>query len=264
MSNNAISSFFQFFSQITNILNAIKQAGGTPYLVGGCVRDLVLGRELKDFDIEVHKLDLDILESILKKFGPVKLVGKKFGVLRIAHMDIDWSLPRRDSKGRKPTVIIEPTMTIQDACRRRDLTMNAMAIDLNFVVEHTEAIKQKLLPQRSQNELGALIAATFNIIDSYGGLDDIKHNRLRAVDEKLFLEDPLRFFRVMQFIGRFNMQPDKQLDTLCASMDLFDTTTETPLACERIYEEIKKLFLKSHSPSQGFRWLVKIGRLKEI
>lgn len=258
MDNNAIPSFFYLFDQIASILNAIKQSGGTSYLVGGCVRDLILGKTLKDFDIEVHSLDLEKLESILKKFGPVKLVGKKFGVLRIAHFDIDWSLPRRDSKGRKPTVIIEPSMTIQDACRRRDLTMNAMAIDLNFVIDQSETIKKKLaLPN-------AEITTIFNIIDPFGGLEDIKHKRLRAVDENLFLEDPLRFFRVMQFIGRFEMLPDKQLDTLCATMDLFDTTTQTPLACERIYEEIKKLFLKSYSPSLGFRWLVKIRRLEEI
>jgi len=249
MKPNVFSSFFNFFNTIKPIIQAIKQAGGIPYLVGGCVRDLVIGRELKDFDIEVHKLSLEQLETILKKFGPVMLVGKKFGVLRIAGLDADWSLPRKDSKGRKPTVAIDPAMSIGEACRRRDVTMNAMALDLGYVVEHESELEKNV---------------TTHIIDPYGGLDDIHNKRLRAVDQTLFLEDPLRFFRVMQFIGRFEMIPDQALNNLCASMDLKDATTNAPLARERIYEEIKKLLLKSRRPSLGFRWLVDIKRLQEL
>jgi tRNA nucleotidyltransferase (CCA-adding enzyme) len=230
-------SFFEMRRELMPILDAIKSSGGTAYLVGGSVRDLVLDRQLKDFDIEVHGLTLEGLENILKKFGPVSLVGKQFGVLKLHHVDADWSLPRRDSIGRKPAVVIEPTMTIAQACRRRDLTMNAMAINL-----HEKEIQ---------------------VIDPYGGLEDIKQKRLRAVDPKLFIEDPLRFYRVMQFIGRFEMMPDQGLDDICRTMELHDIQTKQPLARERIFEEIKKLFLKSRSPSLGFRWLVSIDRLKD-
>jgi len=227
-------------------------AGGTAYLVGGSVRDIVLGRELKDFDIEVHGLPIEALEAVLASFGTVILVGKQFGVLRITSYDIDWSIPRKDSIGRKPTVELDPSMTIEIACRRRDVTMNAMAIDLGYVVEHYDDLYQKSM----QNKLAVI--KDFCIIDPYNGLDALAKKQLRAVDKILFLEDPLRFYRVMQFIGRFDMVPNDTLDTLCKSMDL------SGLARERIWEEIKKLFLKSSCPSLGFRWLQKIGRLNEI
>jgi len=234
---------------ITSMLQAIKNAGGTAYLVGGSVRDLVLGKALKDLDIEVHGLGITDLEKILQSFGPVALVGKQFGVLRLHHLDIDWSLPRRDSVGRKPEVMFDPTMTIEQACRRRDVTMNAMAINLHEHEKIEAAMRKGFFEEI--------------IIDPYNGLADIKNKSLRAVDAQLFTQDPLRFFRVMQFIGRFEMIPDDQLETICRTMALRDQQTHQPLARERIFEEIKKMILKSCRPSLGFRWLKKIERLHD-
>lgn len=249
---NNRSYFFSFLASLQPIIAAIDSAGGVPYLVGGCVRDLVLKRELKDFDIEVHELALDQLQEVLERFGHVRLVGKKFGVLRIDGFDADWSLPRRDSKGRKPIVEIDPTMTLKDACRRRDITMNAMALDVRAVLT---------LPQQADDFQEQLLAL---IIDPYGGLEDIQNKRMRAVDIDLFIEDPLRFFRVMQFIGRFEMEPDAELNQICRTMELRDTVLDVALARERIYEEFKKLLLKSDKPSLGFEWLQSIGRLQEV
>ncbi|MFA5075368.1 MAG: HD domain-containing protein [Candidatus Babeliales bacterium] len=238
--------FLIFLKEIKNILQEIIKNAGTPYLVGGSVRDYILDRDIKDVDIEVHNIDLQVLENVLKKFGIIKLVGRQFGVLRLQNYDIDWSLPRKDSIGRKPSVEINPNMTIEMACKRRDLTMNAMAIDLSIVCKNNFEIKN------------------LKIIDPYGGIQDIKEKKLRAVDTKLFLEDPLRFFRVMQFIGRFEFFPDAELNNLCKKMDLYDQATGVPIAKERIGDEIKKLFLKSKRPSLGFRWLQEIDRLREI
>ena len=75
---------------------------------------------------------------------------------------------------------------------------------------------------------------------------------------QLFVEDPLRLFRVMQFIGRFTMKPDKQLNEICARMSL------KGISVERIESEFDKLLLKSKRPSLGIRWLLEIGRLQEI
>lgn len=284
--------FFQFLSSIQEIIRALDAAGGIPYFVGGCVRDLVLGRALKDFDIEVHKLSLEQLQNILEQFGHVRLVGKKFGVLRIDGFDVDWSLPRRDSKGRKPVVQIDPTMTIADACKRRDVTMNALALDArralelldgasendfllsgsrrNFVTLTTDGdrpivlrdAEHRLEGLSGQNDLQQKLVA--QIIDPWGGLEDINHKRLRAVDAELFVQDPLRFFRVMHFVGRFQMEPDNELNRICAAMELRDTELDVPLARERICEEFKKLLLRSREPSRGFVWLYKVGRLQEI
>ena len=95
------------YERIQPIIAAITQHKGRALLVGGAVRDMVMNLPIKDVDIEVYRLTEQELENILKAFGPVSLVGKAFGVLRIHGLDVDWSLPRADSPGRKPTVIID-------------------------------------------------------------------------------------------------------------------------------------------------------------
>ena len=127
-------------------------------------------------------------------------------------------------------MIIDPHMNIADAFKRRDLTINAMGIDLK----------------------------TFELIDPWNGLHDLKAGILRAPDAHLFMEDPLRLLRVMQFIGRFEFKPDAQLNQICERMSL------AGVSVERIEAEFDKLFLKSKRPSLGIRWLQEIGRLQEI
>jgi tRNA nucleotidyltransferase (CCA-adding enzyme) len=212
------------------IVMVINEHQGRALLVGGAVRDMIMGRLINDIDIEVYGLSQEQLENILKQFGPVSLVGKSFGVLRVHGLDVDWSLPRADSPGRKPTVIIDPYMSVDVAARRRDLTMNAMALDL----------------------------VTDELIDPCNGMNDIKNKILRTPDVRFFIQDPLRFYRVMQFIGRFQMFPDDELNVVCKEMDIAD------VSLERIEQEFKKLFLYSVRPSFGIRWLQQIGRLHEV
>lgn len=212
------------------IVKALHEKGARILLVGGAVRDLFLGLPTKDLDIEVHQLSVAMVESVLKKFGPVSTVGKAYGVLRLHGLDVDWSVPRGEGAGRKPKVFVDPFMSVQNAFRRRDLTINALGIDL----------------------------VTFELVDPFGGLRDLKKGMLRSCDEKKFLEDPLRFFRVMQFIGRFGMQPDAKLNALCKKMSV------KKVSVERIDAEMQKLFLKSKKPSLAFVWLKKVGRLKDI
>jgi tRNA nucleotidyltransferase (CCA-adding enzyme) len=225
-----LKKIIQRYSHVADIIKKIAAQKGRVFLVGGAVRDLLLAVPTKDLDIEVHGLTIDELQNILAEFGPVSLVGKSFGVLRLHGLDIDWSLPRSDSSGRHPEVKIDPYMKLEQAFRRRDLTINAMGIDLN----------------------------TFELVDPWGGCQDLQKGVLRAPDAALFKEDPLRLFRVMQFIGRFGFAPDKELNELCAHMDL------KGISVERIEAEFDKLFLKSAQPSLGIRWLKKIGRLQEI
>ncbi|MCL5436386.1 MAG: HD domain-containing protein [Candidatus Dependentiae bacterium] len=213
------------------IAAALHAADGRVFLVGGGVRDLMLGREIKDIDVEVHGLALERLIALLKQYGEVFEVGKAFGVLRLSTAPlIDWSLPRSDGAGRHPRVAIDPQMGIADALRRRDLTMNALAIDM----------------------------LEYELIDPFGGLADMQEGRLRCIDPEIFIEDPLRLFRVMQFIGRFGMEPDELLNETCRAMDIRGVSRE------RIEDEVRKLLLLSLSPSHGIRWLRSIGRLDEI
>lgn len=214
------------------IVQALVKAGGTVFLVGGAVRDLVLREQavVPDLDIEVHGLTLEQLEKELARFGTVIAIGKAFGVLRVLGLDVDWSLPRIDASGRKPQVDVQKDLPIERALRRRDLTMNALALDLT----------------------------TFELHDPFGGVRDFQEKILRAPDAQLFIEDPLRFYRVMQFVGRFEMEPDPELTQLCRTMSLVDVSRE------RIEMEFTKLFLKSRRPSLGLRWLDSLGRMTEI
>jgi tRNA nucleotidyltransferase (CCA-adding enzyme) len=218
------------YEPIQSIINDIAKSGGRTLLVGGAVRDLLLDLEVKDLDIEVHGLSLEQLENILKKYGPVSLVGKAFGVLRLHSLDVDWALPRTDGSGRKPQVTIDPHMKFERAFARRDLTINAMGIDL----------------------------INFELIDPFQGFDDLQKKVLRATDPEFFIEDPLRFYRVMQFVGRFEMVPDKTLNQICKTMDV------STVSRERIEKEFEKLFLKSKRPSLGIRWVYELSRLKEL
>jgi tRNA nucleotidyltransferase (CCA-adding enzyme) len=142
---------------------------------------------------------------------------------------------------------LQPNLDIKKALHRRDLTMNAMAINLTqMVAEQCETI------------------AVEEIIDPFGGLADCQSRTLRAVDDAFFVQDPLRLLRVMQFIGRFEMVTAPELDALCAQMPLYDTYDNRPLARERIQAELVKLLTRAQRPSLGFAWLVKIGRATEL
>jgi len=226
----ALKLLIDTYPIVRDIVNDIEKNNGKAYLVGGAVRDVILGRNVKDLDIEIHRLSVEHLERILKRFGVVSLVGKIFGVFRVHGIDVDWSLPRSDKPGRKPDVNIEPGMTIEKALRRRDLTMNAMAID---IIEGM-------------------------LIDPFDGCQDIKNRTLRTPDPAFFIEDPLRFYRVMQFISRFEMFPDEELNMLCKEMDVYSVSVE------RIEQEFRKMMLKSCTPSLGIRWINFLGRLGEL
>jgi tRNA nucleotidyltransferase (CCA-adding enzyme) len=210
----------------------VEGAGGRALLVGGFVRDLRLGIDSKDIDIEVFGLDFDALSDALSALGTVKEVGRAFGVLRVSDLDADFALARRDSKfgpGHKGfTVEFDPHLDAVDAARRRDLTINAMSID----------------------------PLTAEFIDPLHGLADLEAGVLRACDAKRFGEDPLRAMRVAQFAARFEMNPDPELLWICHDQDLSE------LSGERMFEELRKMLLKGVTPSVGLELLERTGLLR--
>ncbi len=226
----ALAVVLESYPAVAPIVADIDHAGGRALLVGGAVRDLFLRREVKDIDIEVHGLTSAALETILRAHGPVDYVGKVYGVYRVHPLAIDWSLPRADKPGRKPEVTIDPAMNVAQAFKRRDLTINALGIDL----------------------------VTHELIDPFGGLSDLKKGILRATDQELFGEDPLRFYRVMQFVSRFEMTSNQDLNQLCSTIDL------KGVSVERIEQEFEKMLLQSRRPALGIRWLAQIGRLADV
>ncbi len=227
---SSLSLIYAKVPLVSRIVQSLHENGGRIFLVGGAVRDIILLKDVKDLDIEVHDLSLEKLEDVLRLYGYVRLVGKAYGVMKIDGLDADFSLPRSDGKGRFPEVVLDPKMSLKEACKRRDLTMNAMAIDM--------------------------ISSEF--YDPFGGVLDIQEKRLSTPDPKLFVEDPLRLYRVMQFVGRFEMEPNQELNQLCQTMDI------SSVSHERIVAEFEKLFLQSKKPSIAFKWLAKISRLQTI
>jgi len=226
-----VSAQLQNWSPLVNaIVRAIDAAGGTVLAVGGAVRDCFLGKPITDLDCEVYNLSLEALEDILKQFGPIRTVGKAFGVLRVDGLDTDWSLPRTDAEGRRPRVALDKAMTYHAACRRRDLTINAIGINLK----------------------------TGELVDPCDGLSDLHAGILRSPDITQFSADPLRLFRVMQFVSRFQMRVDDALNAACSAMDV------SGVSRERIEQEWHKMMLRSERPSLGIRWLNSINRLHDL
>ncbi|MGH9334486.1 MAG: CCA tRNA nucleotidyltransferase, partial [Vicinamibacteria bacterium] len=203
----------------------LAREGGRALIVGGFVRDRLLGIESREIDIEVFGLSFAELEGVLSTFGEVIHVGKAFGVFRVKGLGIDFSLPRRDSKIRPGhtgfEVEYDPEMSFAEAARRRDLTINSMGLD----------------------------PMTLEYLDPHGGRKDLREKRLRATDRNHFPEDPLRGLRVAGFAARFEMAPDEELKKLCSELDLSE------LSAERVFVELGKLLLRSEKPSIGFELL---------
>ncbi|TDI12791.1 MAG: polynucleotide adenylyltransferase [Acidobacteria bacterium] len=217
------------------VLQLARQArdrGGRAFLVGGFVRDLLSGRPSKDVDVEVFGLALSELEVLLSGLGSVLRVGRAFGVLRVKGLDVDFSIPRRDSKVGKGhrgfATDYDTDMTPEQAVRRRDLTINALLMD----------------------------PLTGELVDPCGGQEDLAQRRLRAVDPRTFPEDPLRPLRVAQLAARLEFQPDEELIGICRGMDL----SELPV--ERIWDEWHKLLLRGRRPSLGLEFLLAADLLR--
>jgi tRNA nucleotidyltransferase (CCA-adding enzyme) len=221
------------------LVEALHAAGGRPFVVGGAVRDALLGLPVKDYDVEVFGLAPEPLLEALRPLGSVNAVGEAFTVWKLSGLPdvsgaVDVSLPRRDSKvgpgHRGIAVTGDGGLSIEEAARRRDFTINAMSFDP--------------------------VAA--EIVDPYGGRADLDARRLRAVDAATFGEDPLRALRAVQFAARFELEVDPDTARLCASMPLGE------LPAERVFGEIEKLLLKARRPSIGLALLREWGLLDAI
>jgi tRNA nucleotidyltransferase (CCA-adding enzyme) len=216
----------------TEIAAAVKGAGGRALIVGGWVRDRLRGQPSKDIDLEVFGIPQNRLAALLSPFGRVEPVGQSFPVYKVAGIDV--ALPRRESKsgrGHKGFEVVgDPSMSIVEAARRRDFTVNAVAWD-----PLTEAYE-----------------------DPFGGRDDIARRVLRVVDPATFGDDSLRVLRAIQFAARFEFTLHDQTAALCRQIPLDD------LPAERVWGEVEKLLLAAHRPSIGFAWALDLGVIDRL
>jgi tRNA nucleotidyltransferase (CCA-adding enzyme) len=211
---------------------AVRAAGGRALVVGGWIRDHLLGRpQGSNVDLEVFGLPADRVRHVLETFGRVEAVGESFQVYKIG--DIDVSLPRRDSKagrGHRGFVVAgDPDMSIEEAARRRDFTVNAISWD----------------------------PLTGEFFDPFDGRGDLERRLLRSVDPATFPDDSLRVLRAIQFAARFNFDLENETHELCRVIPLDD------LPSERIWGELEKLLLAPR-PSVGFALAMDLWAIERL
>lgn len=211
---------------IEEIAKKIKNAGGNLYLVGGAVRDKILGRTIKDEDYCVTGLSD---EEFIKIFPNTREQGKAFKVFTLENKE--FAMARTEEKrelGHKGFLIeINENITIEEDLRRRDITINAIA----------------------QNVL------TEEIIDPYNGIQDIKNKKIRAVSST-FCEDPLRVYRVARFSAELEFEVEENTTKMMNSL----RNELGTLSAERVFEELRKA-LNTDKPSIFFEVLKKANVL---
>jgi tRNA nucleotidyltransferase (CCA-adding enzyme) len=214
------------------IARTAGERGGRALIVGGWVRDRLLGRSSKDLDLEIYGIAPDDLMALLSRFGSVEPVGHSFPVFKVRGLDV--ALPRRESKagrGHKGFVVEgDPWMSVEEASRRRDFTINAILFDP--------------------------LADAY--LDPFNGRDDLARRILRVVDRRTFADDSLRALRAVQFTARFELTIESGTAALCRAMRLDD------LPAERIWGEVEKWLLRADRPSIGFEAARDVNVLDQI
>lgn len=215
------------------IAQRVAEKGGTAYYVGGWVRDRLMGIPNKDVDMEVHGIAPAVLREILEGFGERITVGESFGVYTLKGYSIDIAMPRRETvRGlghRDFDICVDPFAGTRAAAMRRDFTVNALM----------------------QNVL------TGEIVDAFGGRDDLRQGILRHVSDASFAEDALRVLRGAQFAARFGFSVAPETAALCRKMSL------RHLARERVMDEVKKALCKADRPSVFFTFLRDVDKLQD-
>lgn len=228
------------YQDIIAYLKPLVDAGAEVYLVGGAVRDKLLGLPVKDIDVLTRGLAMKKIMDVLSKTGKIAAVGKSFGIIKYSphktpDTTIDIALPRLErSTGtghRDFEVDFDPSLPVEKDLARRDFTINAMALSL------------------SEGKL----------IDPFNGRTDLEKRLLRVVFYQAFEEDPLRMIRAVQFAARFGLKiEDKTFELLKKDAGLIETVSG-----ERISTELIKL-MGAPRPSAGFNMMHECGLLKFI
>ena len=207
------------------IARQVAAHGGHTYYVGGFVRDALMHSENKDVDIEVHGISPACLEGILDSLGERIAIGESFGIFNLKGYSLDIAMPRKETvrgQGHRDfDIFVDPFIGTEAAARRRDFTINALMQDV----------------------------LTGEIVDHFGGSEDLRAGILRHVNGESFGEDPLRVLRCAQFAARFGFRVAEETIALCRGMDL------RHLPRERIEGELKKALLKADRPSVFFEVL---------
>jgi len=219
-------------STALKIIKIVKNCGAEAYLIGGCVRDLYLGIEPKDYDVATSLPP----DEILKLFPHSNETGKSFGVVRVNDQgeEVEVATFRLDgpySDGRRPDYVT--FSSLKEDISRRDFTINALALNSD----------------------------TLEIIDYVGGIDDLENGIVRTVGlpEKRFQEDRLRLIRSIRFAHRLNFKIEDETGKALTRMAQEIKT----VAMERVADEFQKILLTSPA-GDGIKMLDRYGLLSPI
>lgn len=234
----------KFFDKEKLIFNKVSKAAAElnvpAFLIGGFVRDKIIGRSTKDADIVCLGDGIALAEAVANKFHPKPYVSffKNFGTaqIKVDGFEIEFVGARKESynyESRNPVVV---PGTLEDDQDRRDFTINALAISLN------------------ENDFG-------NLIDPFNGLHDIKHKIIQTPLAPLqtFSDDPLRMMRAIRFASQLNFSIEEK--TFAAIVD--NAERIKIISQERITDELNKIML-SPKPSVGLDLLSKSGLMQII
>jgi tRNA nucleotidyltransferase (CCA-adding enzyme) len=214
------------------VARTVAARGGRALVVGGWVRDRLLGHPSLDIDLEVYGIPAADLRALLEPLGRVDVVGESFTVYKLAGIDV--ALPRRESKvgrgHRGFEVSGDPGLSPAEAARRRDFTVNAIAWD----------------------------PLTGEYLDPYGGRADVATRTLRVVDPATFGDDSLRVLRALQMAARFELRVEAETARICRATPLDD------LPPERVWIEVEKLLLKARRPSIGLALGLDLGVVARV
>jgi len=234
------------------------------YIVGGPVRDLLLGLEIKDCDFVVRNVKGKKLEIFLKKLGKTNLVGKYFGVFKFKPKgsdlpEFDIALPRTEhslnfrGQYKDFDVQTDPKLDIKKDLARRDFTINAMAI--------------KLSRQSRRDAFDGTKKGSLEIVDEFGGMEDLKNKIIKTVGkpQNRFKEDYSRMLRALRFSCQLDFEIDK--NTLATIKKLMPHLNDKK-GKERIvpFEVIAKELLKTFvaSPVKAFDLYDKTNAFKTL
>lgn len=230
-------------TQITSLVQAdpaansanelLTDAGGTVYVVGGAVRDLALGKAPKDIDLMVTGLTGEAIEAALKGHGRIDFTGKAFGVYRFRtnNSEVEIAMPRVEYGDTNTDYNVDPNIPIEQDLLRRDFTANAMAVNPN----------------------------TGELVDPYGGVNDLATKTLALANPGGFTDDPTRLLRAITAYSKSGLYPDA---TTFAAMKNEAHKLESQPA-ERIQGELDKL-LAGSNPSGAMQLASDTGLLKVI
>lgn len=240
-------------SYVLDTAKALNQNNYDAYLVGGSLRDVLLGKVPGDYDIATNAYPEEI-EKIFPRSIPT---GAKFGTITVVgedeqgeRFDIEVTTYRSEADymgGRWPTKV-EFTKTIEEDLARRDFTINAMALDMRKFVALTEDDTDDATQQIMIKDL---------VVDPYNGLQDLEAKIIRAVGNPIerFSEDGLRPMRACRIASQLDFEIEQ------ATLEAIKETNHITkmVSVERLRDELLKLLMKSPKPSKGLRLMKDTG-----